>query len=325
MPASTGPASPEERRLGDGSAQEGSLSYVPLVDARFGRRELEIPGSEGTPTLAGEVLLPPGEGPHPGVLWVGTTGREDRHGFGASPSVDLGAHEITDALAQAGFVVLRFDERGRGGSESGPTGREQLVADAERAFGVLLAQPEVDPDRIVLVGHGEGGVRLLNLAARQPAGVVALALLGCRGRSPLAMVLGASPSSLDDVVPPAGVRAGPPIQGDAGVPTGEIEGVIAVEKGSTPTELLLQVNVSVFLAQGGKDFEVDPDVDVSELRRAAEAAKLDVEVRRYPDLDHLFKFEPGESTPERYRERGRHVDAAFVRDLAAWAKARTSP
>ncbi len=315
------------------------LTYAPAADATFQRREVEIPGMAGgtaggtreAPTLAGEVLLPPGEGPHPAVLWVGTTGREDRYGFAGPPPVDLGGHEITDALAQAGFAVMRFDERGRGGSEPGPSTFIGQVEDAKRALGLLLVQPEVDPDRVVLVGHGEGGLRVLMLAANLPTGVVGVALLGSPGRPYREVFLEQAESGLGELPPE--LRAGAAaqqqkmvdaIEGDTEVPP-ELEGeaqwlreMFAVR----PVKLLARVKAPLLVAQGGKDFEVDPDKDPLALRRAAKLAKLDVELRRYPKLDHLFKLEPSVSVPERYLEPGRHVDETFIGDLVAWALAR---
>ncbi|MGH1346579.1 MAG: alpha/beta hydrolase family protein [Nannocystales bacterium] len=310
------------------------LTYSKPPGASFERREVEIPGTADSPTLAGEVLVPPAEGARPAVLWVGTTGREDRYGFAGPPPVDLGAHEITDALAEAGFVVLRFDERGRGASEAGPLTFVGQVDDAKRALGMLLVQPEVDPDRVLLIGHGEGGLRQLMLAANMPRGVVGLGLLATPGRPYREVFLEQSAAALEELPPEL----------RAGAATQQRKMVEAVERGTEippelereaqwlremftvrPSKLFARVKAPVFVGQGDKDFEIDPDKDPIALRRAAKRAKVRVEVRRYPDLDHLFKVEPGESAPSRYLEPGRPVDVAFIRDLVAWAKARVEP
>ncbi len=307
------------------------LTYSKPDGASFEQREVEIPGTKDSPTLAGEVLLPVGDGPHPAVLWVGTTGREDRYGFAGPPPVDLGGHEITDALAQAGFVVLRFDERGRGGSEPGPLSFIGQVEDAKRALGMLLVQPEVDPDRVLLIGHGEGGLRQLMLAATMPQGVVGVGLLATPGRPYREVFLQQSEAALADLPPEL----------RAGAATQQQKMVEAIERGTEippelereaqwlremfavrPHKLLARLQAPVFVGQGGKDFEVDPNKDPIALRRAAKQAKVRLELRRYPELDHLFKAEPGESAPSRYLEPGRHVDAAFIGDLVSWAKAR---
>ncbi len=307
------------------------LTYSKPAGASFERREVEIPGTKESPTLAGEVLVPPGEGPRPAVLWVGTTGREDRYGFAGPPPIDLGAHEITDALAQAGFVVLRFDERGYGGSDPGPLSFIGQVDDAKRALGMLLVQPEVDPDRVLLIGHGEGGLRQLMLAANMPRGVVGLGLLATPGRPYREVFLEQSAAALAELPPEL----------RAGAATQQRKMVEAVERGTEippelereaqwlremfavrPDKLFARLKAPLFVGQGDKDFEVNPDQDPIAIRRAAKRAKVRVDLHRYPDLDHLFKAEPGESGPSRYLEPGRHVDPAFIDDLVAWAKAR---
>ncbi|MBK8719276.1 MAG: dienelactone hydrolase family protein [Deltaproteobacteria bacterium] len=91
-----------------------------------------------------------------------------------------------------------------------------------------------------------------------------------------------------------------------------------------PADLVGRVRVPMLLAQGDKDFEIDPVADVRALERAAKARGASLEVRRYPGLDHLFKPEPGASSPERYMV-DRRVDDAFITDLLAWARRVTSP
>src|SRR5690606_39183464 len=163
------------------------LPYEPAATARFTTRGLELPGRTDEPARFGELLAPqdatiPAAGPAPAVLWISGTGREDRHGFAGPPPVDLGSHEITDALAEAGVVVLRFDERGQGRSEPGPLTFSDQLEDVRRAFRTLVVQPEVDPDRVVLVAHGEGALRALSLAAQHGEAIAGVALLGSPGR-----------------------------------------------------------------------------------------------------------------------------------------------
>lgn len=306
------------------------LAYTLPANAAFTLREVELPGRAGEPSLVGEVAIPSeGEGPWPGVVWIAGTGREDRHGFAGPPPVDLGGHEITDALANAGFVVLRFDERGRGGSEPGPVSFEGQAEDARRAVRTLLVQPEVDPDRIVLVGHGEGGWRALLASRTAGSGLVGVGLLGAPGRRYREVFEDQADATLRDVPPKVREDARrqqramlEAIEGGGDLPP-ELEAeatwireIFAVD----PARLLAHINAPLFVAQGGKDFEVDPRKDVRAIVKAAKAAKMKYQVSRYPDLDHLFKFEPGSSAPERYLQEERPVDGAFIKDLVNWAK-----
>jgi len=48
-------------------------------------------------------------------------------------------------------------------------------------------------------------------------------------------------------------------------------------------------------------------------------------VQLYPELDHLFKREPGVSSPARYLSAGRPVDRKFLADLAKFLLAQLKP
>jgi pimeloyl-ACP methyl ester carboxylesterase len=305
------------------------LDYAPPPGAAFTRNEVELPGKPGEPVLYGEVLVPTrGKRPFAGVLFVSGTGQEDRHGFAGPPSVDLGSHEITDALANAGFMVMRFDERGRGKSEAGEISFLGQVEDARRALRTLLVQDGLDPDRIVVVGHGEGGVRALHVAIAQPSAVLGVALLAAPGRAYREVFLHQAEVTLEGLPPE--VRSEARVQ--------QKRMLEALERGEAPPELepqaqwmremlrqkpgdlIASVDAPLWIAQGGKDFEVDPQADVAALVRAAKQAKKEHEVHRYAELDHLFKLEPETSSPSRYLETDRRVDVGFIADLTAWAK-----
>jgi fermentation-respiration switch protein FrsA (DUF1100 family) len=75
-------------------------------------------------------------------------------------------------LSAAGFDVLLFDYRGYGRSTGRP-GEEGTYSDARAAREVLLAQPEVDPARVLYLGESLGGAVVVELAlAHPPAGLV---------------------------------------------------------------------------------------------------------------------------------------------------------
>ena len=79
------------------------------------------------------------------------------HGFGSNK--DSGGSVATaKMLAGFGYVVLRFDMRGCGQSE-GPLGRViclEQVEDTKHALSFLATRPEVDPDRIGVIGASFG-------------------------------------------------------------------------------------------------------------------------------------------------------------------------
>jgi len=310
-----------------------TLAYSLPADATFTRRELELPGQPGEPKLVGELLVPAGQGPFPAVLFLSSTGQQDRHGFAGPPPVDLGSHEIGDALAQAGIAVLRYDERGFGGSADGPVSYVGQLEDARRGLRTLLVQDDVDPDRIAVVGHGEGGWRALQLAG-EGRKLRAVALLASPGR-PYEVLLRAQAALAIEAVPPelraearktqdktlAALRSGKDLPPELRSTGTWIREALAVDVEA----LIAKSEGALWIAQGEKDFEVDADKDSAALARIARKHKKPHSVQLYPELDHLFKREPGVSSPARYLSPGRPVDRKFLADLAKFLITQLKP
>lgn len=113
--------------------------------------------------IASMVHLPPGSGPHPAVLIM--------HGFtGDKVSNHFLLVKTARALAQRGFVAMRFDFRGSGESE----GRFQDVTipgeieDALYVFRWLAEQSYVDEQRMAVLGLSLGGCVAAHVAAADP-------------------------------------------------------------------------------------------------------------------------------------------------------------
>src|SRR6185436_1773659 len=93
----------------------------------------------------------------PAVVLVGASGPTDRDGMAAGIPI-LG--QIAGALADAGYIVVRYDKRGIGQSGGRPESASMTdYADDLRAAVKLLAdRKDVDQKRIAVVGHSEGGL-----------------------------------------------------------------------------------------------------------------------------------------------------------------------
>jgi pimeloyl-ACP methyl ester carboxylesterase len=139
----------------------------------------EVAFASGDVTLAGVLSLPEGPGPHPAVALVSGSGAQDRDG--ANPA--LPGYEplrwLADHLTRAGFAVLRWDERGVGAStgDHASATSADLADDLEAAVRTLAARPDVDPQRVGILGHSEGGalVAMVGASAPEVAFVIAMA------------------------------------------------------------------------------------------------------------------------------------------------------
>src|SRR5215212_11636312 len=80
------------------------------------------------------------------------------HGFGGNKDTN-NSETPARMLADWGYVTLRWDMRGCGQSE-GERGRViclDQVEDTRSALSYMASRPEVDPDRIAVVGSSFGG------------------------------------------------------------------------------------------------------------------------------------------------------------------------
>ena len=120
-------------------------------------QEVLIENREAGVTLAGTLTSPAAPGPHPAVVLISGSGPQDRDEaiMGHRPFLVL-----ADRLTRAGITVLRYDDRGfqkSTGDFQRATTRD-FVSDALAAHAFLMARPDVDPARIGLIGHSEGGL-----------------------------------------------------------------------------------------------------------------------------------------------------------------------
>ena len=124
-------------------------------------RDLVIDLGNGIQTNAQLTIPAVGNGPFPSVLLVPGSGAIDMNETLAPNTKPF--WQIAQYLSERGFVVLRYDKRGVGANSQiidtnvwGNVTFGNLKHDAETALKVLTQQPEVDKNKISLIGHSEG-------------------------------------------------------------------------------------------------------------------------------------------------------------------------
>jgi pimeloyl-ACP methyl ester carboxylesterase len=142
----------------------------------YTEEEVKVETKAAGVTLAGTLTLPKGAGPHPAVVLITGSGPQDRDEslLGHKPFL-----VVADHLTRQGIAVLRYDDRGIGKStgDFGAATHNDFVDDALAALSWLKARKEIDPKRIGLVGHSEGGVVAPLAAVKQPNDVAFLVLM----------------------------------------------------------------------------------------------------------------------------------------------------
>lgn len=141
--------------------------------------EVTFPGGSPGVTLAGTLTRPRQPAPVAAVVLMSGSGPQDRDESLAPVTALKPFALIADALSRAGIAVLRYDDRGVGGStgDHDTATLSDLTEDARSALAFLAGHPGIDPAHIGLLGHSEGGIYAAALAADDPrvAFVVGLA------------------------------------------------------------------------------------------------------------------------------------------------------
>ena len=173
-----------------GTWKQGGMSFPltlicpqePYPPFHYTVRDVSFPGGAAGVTLAGTLTLPPGAGPFPAVVLIAGSGRVDRDETAFGHKLFL---LLADTLTRRGIAVLRYDKRGTGKS----TGSFALAttldfaADAQAAVTYLITQREINPKKLGLLGHSEGGLIAPLVASQHPAEIAFVVLLAGPGLS----------------------------------------------------------------------------------------------------------------------------------------------
>jgi len=278
------------------------IDYSAPPDAPFTAEEVTIPVASYS--LAGTLLVPKtAKRRFPAVVMITGSGLQTRDQRIALPGLENYApfRQIAERLASKGVAVLRVDDRGIGGS----TGREtlqnatttSLAEDTRAQVAWLRKRTEIDPARIVVVGHSEGASIAAMIGASDPklAGVVMMAGVAKRGaevsfeqqedmlKSDTTMSE-ATRASLREKQKEAvkSILAG----GD--VPGQPMNAWVREYFAYDPLPAVRKVKQPLLILQGERDRQVYESHAPMLVKAAREAGNKDVTMKVFPTLNHLF-------------------------------------
>jgi dienelactone hydrolase len=125
---------------------------------------VDVTFQNGAIALAGTLCIPRSSGPHPAVVLLQGSGGETRWGTNRF---------IADRFARLGIAALVYDKRGSGTSTGDwkSSSYADLADDALAGIDLLASRLDIDPKRIGLHGHSEGGIIAPIAAVRAPSKV----------------------------------------------------------------------------------------------------------------------------------------------------------
>ena len=159
-----------------------SVSSRRVAVSRAGDEQVRVQGNGFS--IAGTLSKPADAGgkPRPAVVLVSGAEPVDRDETVAGIPI---FGQIAGALADAGFLVLRYDKRGVGQSGGRPEAAtlDDYAEDLRAAVRFLASRKDVDRRRIAVVGYGDGGPIAMIAASKEDriAGLAVVASIGIKG------------------------------------------------------------------------------------------------------------------------------------------------
>ncbi|MFI9723922.1 alpha/beta hydrolase family protein [Streptomyces sp. NPDC052396] len=295
---------------------------------RFTEREVLL----GTGPLAvpGTLTLPQGPGPWPAAVLLAGGGPFDRDET-SGPNKPL--KDLAWGLASRQVATLRFDKptfAHPGRLPADFTMADEYLPPALAALQLLRQHPEIDPNRIHLLGHSMGGKAAPRIAAADPS-IAGLVLLAADAqpmhqaavrvaRHLAALIPGPSTDqAVASLTRKAELVAGPELTPGTPpelLPLGLSAAYWLDLRAYDPLTTAAALTHPMLILQGGRDYQVTVTDDLA-LWQQALAHRPEVKIRIHQDLNHVFFSGSGAPTPADYTKPG-HVALAVVDEIATW-------
>jgi hypothetical protein len=271
-----------ERRALAERAVESAYGAPP--DAPYTATDVKITAPAGH-VLAGTLTRPKSTKRVPAVVMITGISKHERN-EGLPPYTPF--RDIADVLGRAGIAVLRVDDRGIGAS----TGDFDKATSFDEADDVrselawLRKQPGIDPKRVGLVGHSEGGFIALVVASTDPA-LAAIAILAGSGVPGEQLNSWQTAQTVDhDPTVPVDKRAETirKYLADRSDWSPRDTAFVAAD----PADYAKRVRAPVLIVQGGNDLHVPPRSAERLVATLHAAGNRDVTARIIPQLSHTL-------------------------------------
>jgi pimeloyl-ACP methyl ester carboxylesterase len=271
----------------------------------------------GGNVVPGTLVRPTTPGRHRAVVLMAGSGPTDRDwNSPLLPGTNGSAKLLAETLAKRGVIVLRFDKAGVGGNKTSLTGKTfDVYRDEGRAaLALLRARADVAPDHLFVAGHSEGGMHAMRVALEERDHIAGLLLLSASGRSMQTLILAQVEPQLKAALPDradaemASLRAafadfvaGKPVDPTRASQIPQLQMLVqSITNPATatlarsmfsfdPIPALAQIRVPIFIYNGRRDVQVDPDLDAQALAAANDRERTELHIAS--EADHVLKHE----------------------------------
>lgn len=353
----------------EGTVVQGGMS-IPL---KLGRKEIEAPQKASVKraqnpvepypylsedvkfrnekenfSLAGTFTLPSGSRKFPAVILISGSGLQNRDEeiMGHKPFLVL-----SDYLTRKGIAVLRYDDRGCAGSEGDPLNATtaDFATDAQSAIEYLKSRKEIDPKKIGIIGHSEGGIIAFMLAAKNKniPFIVSMAGSAIKGDSILlqqrqaifkasgmtdeqiakdsdymreAFQIAQNTSDKNELkIKLTEILEGSPLSNTVDILVGQFSSPwMRYFLSHDPSADIAKVKCAVLALNGDKDLQVISTPNLNTIKNVLNKnGNNKVTIKEYPALNHLFQScQTG--SPVEYEKIEETINPQVLHDIAEW-------
>ena len=298
--------------------------------------EKEVLVGIGKWALPGTLTLPRGKGPFPAVILVHGSGPNDRDET-IGPNKPF--RDLAWGLASRGIAVLRYEKRTKyhakkmAGMIDGFTVKEETIIDALQAVKLLRNTPEINKNKIFVLGHSLGGMLIPRIGLREKS-IAGFIIMAGTAR-PFEDILSEQyeyifnldnkltddeKKYLKELHAQVTMVKSNKLTKDTSstlLPLGIPASYWLDLRHYDPSKEAAKLTRPILILQGERDYQVTMK-DFKRWQQSLSSHK-NVQFKLYPSLNHLFMTGKGRSTPDEYKKAG-HVDKSVIIDISDWIK-----
>lgn len=296
-------------------------------------------GTEGW-KINGTLSYPRDNEKHPLVIIVHGSGPMDRDGSAGNSKI---YRDLAWGLATQGIAVFRYDKRSYTHGNKlymetyqgkTYTPQDEVINDVLDALKLLSTNSHVDPSRIYIAGHSQGGMMLPEIIKQSGNKVAGIIMLAANAR-PLQEMIIEQMSYLYDGQS-LSYKEYEKVQKlkhqaefakkkklDPKTPTDSLPFNVSAAywnylNSYDQVKVFGKLTLPALVLQGERDYQVTM-TDFGLWQKAAEKRKGKTTFKSYPKLNHLFIAGEGRSVPAEYQLQG-NMNEEVVNDIANWIK-----